>query len=104
MSVPHDQSGITPLSSNADCAANPLLDFSGLPRFADIRAEHVTPALDVLLERARVSIEHASSPDTPATWDDVVASVERASVPLTRVWSVLDHLCAVANTQELRKA
>ena len=23
---------------------NPLLDFSGLPRFADFRVEHVTPA------------------------------------------------------------
>ena len=25
---------------------NPLLDFSGLPRFADIRAEHVGPAIE----------------------------------------------------------
>ena len=33
-------------------ANNPLLDFSGLPRFADIRPEHITPAIDVLLERA----------------------------------------------------
>ena len=28
---------------------NPLLDFSGLPRFAEIRPEHVTPAVDSLL-------------------------------------------------------
>ncbi len=28
---------------------NPLLDFSGLPRFADFKTEHVTPAVDTLL-------------------------------------------------------
>ena len=32
---------------------NPLLDFSGLPRFADIRPEHVAPALAALLGEAR---------------------------------------------------
>lgn len=32
---------------------NPLLDFSGLPRFAEIKPEHVTPAVDELLSRNR---------------------------------------------------
>jgi oligopeptidase A len=31
---------------------NPLLDFSGLPRFDAIKPEHVTPAIDTLLARA----------------------------------------------------
>ena len=30
---------------------NPLLDFSGLPRFPEIKPEHVTPAVDELLAR-----------------------------------------------------
>jgi oligopeptidase A len=84
--------------------ANPLLDFSGLPRFAEIRAEHVTPAIDVLLEQAQAAIAHASAPGTPATWDEVVASVELASEPLSRAWSVVGHLNAVADTPELRAA
>ena len=33
---------------------NPLLDFSGLPRFGAIRAEHVSPAIDELLRRGRI--------------------------------------------------
>lgn len=37
-------------------AANPLLDFSGLPRFAEIRPEHITPALDTLLEIGRAHV------------------------------------------------
>ena len=31
---------------------NPLLDFSGLPRFDAIRPEHVTAAIDTLLAEA----------------------------------------------------
>ena len=33
-------------------SANPLLDFSGLPRFDEIRPEHVAPAIDQLLAEA----------------------------------------------------
>ncbi len=40
---------------------NPLLDFSGLPGFADIRPEHVAPALDQLLAEAHAAL-------TRATW------------------------------------
>src|SRR5690606_40487723 len=40
---------------------NPLLDFSGLPRFDQIRPEHVGPAVDTLLEQAEArSEEHTS--------------------------------------------
>jgi oligopeptidase A len=28
---------------------NPLLDFTDLPRFSDVRAEHVEPAMDRLI-------------------------------------------------------
>jgi len=30
---------------------NPLLDFSGLPRFGQIKPEHVAPAIEQLLLR-----------------------------------------------------
>ena len=36
---------------------NPLLDFSGLPRFGEIGPEHVTPAVDALLEENRALLE-----------------------------------------------
>ena len=81
---------------------NPLLDFSDLPRFGDIRPEHVTPALDVLLANAAAAVERAALPITPASWADVVEPVERATEPLSRAWSVVGHLNAVADTPELR--
>ncbi|HEY4801249.1 MAG TPA: M3 family metallopeptidase [Paraburkholderia sp.] len=83
---------------------NPLLDFTGLPRFGEIRPEHVTPALDVLLANAKAAVERAAQPMTPAQWSDVVEPVERASEPLSRAWGVVGHLNAVADTPELRAA
>jgi oligopeptidase A (EC:3.4.24.70). Metallo peptidase. MEROPS family M03A len=35
---------------------NPLLDQTGLPRFAEIRPEHVAPAIDQLLAENRALI------------------------------------------------
>ncbi|WP_025598761.1 M3 family metallopeptidase [Burkholderia sp. WSM2230] len=81
---------------------NPLLDFSDLPRFGEIRPEHVTPALDVLLADAAAAVGRAAEPMTPASWADVVEPVERATEPLSRAWSVVGHLNAVADTPELR--
>jgi oligopeptidase A len=42
------------MNANIDpLTANPLLDFSGLPRFAEIGPEHVGPAVDALIADAR---------------------------------------------------
>ena len=90
------------MSTTASKHDNPLLDFSDLPRFGEIRPEHVTPALDVLLADAAAAVERAAQPITPASWADVVEPVERATEPLSRAWSVVGHLNAVADTPELR--
>ena len=89
-------------SATSEKQINPLLDFSDLPRFGEIKPEHVTPALDELLAAAKAAVDHASAPDTPATWKDIVESVESASERLSRAWSIAGHLNAVADTPELR--
>jgi oligopeptidase A len=96
-----ESSSPTGTSAGAD---NPLLDFSGLPRFPDIQPAHITPALDVLLEQAEAAVAHATDPATPATWADVVEATENATESLSRAWSIVGHLNAVADTPELRAA
>jgi len=83
---------------------NPLLDFSGLPRFADIRPEHVAPAITELLAQANAALEQVSAAETPAEWDQVVVPLDDASERLGRAWGVISHLNAVADTAELRAA
>jgi oligopeptidase A len=83
---------------------NPLLDFSGLPRFADFRPGLVTPAVDRLLAENRALIERLAGPDAPPTWRDFVQPLEDANERLHRAWGVVGHLNAVMNSPELREA
>jgi oligopeptidase A len=82
---------------------NPLLDFSGLPRFADFGVEHVTPAVDTLLGENRALVEKLVSPDIPATWQDFFEPMEDANERLGRAWGQVGHLNAVMNSPELRE-
>ena len=82
---------------------NPLLSFSGLPRFADIKTEHVTPAVDALLTECNAVIERVSADATPATWQDFIEPLENANERLNRAWGQVGHLNAVMNSPELRE-
>lgn len=82
---------------------NPLLDFSGLPRFADIKVEHVTPAVDALLAEGKAVIARVEADATPATWRDFVEPLENANERLSRAWGQVGHLNAVMNSPELRE-
>jgi oligopeptidase A len=81
-----------------------LLDFSGLPRFADFHPAQVTPGIDELLERARATVAEVQRPETPATWDAFVAPLEAATERLGRAWGMVGHLKGVADSPELRAA
>ena len=82
---------------------NPLLDFSGLPRFADIKTEHVTPAVDALLAECNAVIEKVAADATPATWHEFIEPLENANERLGRAWGQVGHLNAVMNSPELRE-
>ena len=82
---------------------NPLLDFSGLPRFSDFKTEHVSPAVDALLAQNRALIAKLAAPEVPATWDDFVEPMEDANERLGRAWGQVGHLNAVMNSPDLRE-
>ncbi|MBS1156732.1 MAG: oligopeptidase [Proteobacteria bacterium] len=82
---------------------NPLLDFSGLPRYAEVRPEHITPALDALIETCRAAVSAAEQIGKPS-WDNFVSPVENALEQLGRAWGIAGHLESVVNTPELREA
>jgi oligopeptidase A len=81
---------------------NPLLDFSGLPRFAEIRPEHVAPAVEEVLAEARAAVRRAEG--APATWEAFVAPLEDATERVARAWGQVAHLHAVMDTPALRAA
>jgi oligopeptidase A len=81
---------------------NPLLDFSGLPRFDAIKPEHVTPAIDDLLARNRAVVEQLQAPSGQVSWDGFVTPLENATELLGRAWGIVSHLNNVVDTPELR--
>ena len=83
---------------------NPLLDFSDLPRFGEIRADHIVPAIDALLADARAVVERIAQDTSPASWDNVVAPAEATFDHLDRAWGAVRHLNAVVNTPAIRDA
>jgi len=82
--------------------SNPLLDFSGLPRFDLIRAEHVTPAIDQLIAHAREVVTGLEAPAEQVSWDSFVVPLEEATEGFGRAWGVVGHLNHVMDTPELR--
>ncbi len=81
---------------------NPLLDFTGLPRYGEIRPEHVTPAIDQLLTENRALIARLAADPVVPTWDGFVQPLEDANERLSRAWGQVSHLHAVLDSPELR--
>ncbi|CAG1018677.1 partial Oligopeptidase A, partial [Burkholderiaceae bacterium] len=81
---------------------NPLLDFSGLPRFDAVCPEHVTPAIAELLAENRALLARLEK--APATWADFAAPFFDGSERLSRAWGIVGHLHAVMDVPEWREA
>ena len=85
-------------------SSNPLLDFSDLPRFDEVRPEHVGPAVEELLAQADQALATVTADSFPSRWDDIARVLETATERLGRAWGVVSHLNGVADTPELRAA
>jgi oligopeptidase A len=84
-------------------ASNPLLDFSGLPRFEAFKPEYVTSAVDELLAANRALIQRLVAAEPDPTWENFVAPLEDGGEKLNRAWGQVAHLNAVMNSPGLRE-
>ena len=82
---------------------NPLLDFSGLPRFAEIKPEHVNPAIEQLLASNRALVSTLTADASTPTWKSFVLPLEDSNEHLSRAWSQVSHMNSVVNSPELRE-
>ncbi|MGE5096696.1 MAG: M3 family metallopeptidase [Betaproteobacteria bacterium] len=84
--------------------SNPLLDFSGLPRFTEVKPERVGPAVEALVKAGRETIERLAALDAPPTWESFVEPLDDANEKLGRAWAQVSHLNAVMNSPAMRDA
>ncbi len=83
---------------------NPLLDFSGLPRFDAITPERVSPAIQELLSENRTLVEKISAADVAATWTGFVMPLTDCGERLSRAWGIVGHLHSVNDIPSWREA
>ena len=91
---------------------NPLLNAPALfPRFADIKAEHVQPAMKARLAEAQTSLEALEADveamlargETP-TYEHIADAVERLGELVSGPWGAVGHLKMVKDSDALRAA
>ena len=82
---------------------NPLLDLGELPDFGHIEAAHARPALEKVLAENRARLAELTAQADP-TFASLVVPVEELSYRLSRVFSPISHLNAVANSAQMREA
>lgn len=83
---------------------NPLLNNDGLPRFKAIKAEHIEPAIDTLLEENKTGLQNLLDQNHDYSWDNLLQPLEDMDDQLGRAWSPVSHLHSVADNEELRAA
>ena len=84
--------------------SNPLLDFSGLPRFDAITPAHVEPAIVHLLADNRALVERLADDPQPASWDGFAAPLADGIERLSRAWGIVGHLHGVNDVPDWREA
>jgi oligopeptidase A len=84
--------------------SNPLLNFQYRIPFDDVRAEHVQPAIEELLSRARERLDALIADRSERTYDNTLEELDAFTEPLEYAMNIVRHLENVATTPELRKA
>lgn len=84
-------------------ADNPFLANEGLPRFDQIKAEHVVPAVRQLLVNAVERLDELESSLEP-TWEGLCEPLEVLDLSFERIWGPIGHLLGVRNSDALRAA
>ena len=92
------------MSNPLSHSTNPLLHLAGLPKFNEVKPEHVSPALDSLLSAGKETLEAlATSTDAPS-WQNFALKLEDMDEKISRAWSQVGHMNSVVNSPELREA
>lgn len=89
---------------------NPLLERTGLPRFADIKPQHIEPAVQERIKsgeaalkslEAKINAAHQQSQVVPAS--ELIPSLELIYDDFGAPWGLANHLQGVKDSEELRR-
>ncbi|MDD9157780.1 oligopeptidase A [Aliivibrio sp. S4TY2] len=84
--------------------SNPLLTFTDLPLFSQIKPEHIQPAVEQAIADCRAKVEEVLASDAEPSWESIIIPLAETDDRLSRIWSPVSHLNSVQNSEELREA
>ena len=70
--------------------SNPLLNLGFRIPFDQIKAEHVEPAIDQLIDEARARLDTISSPK-PRTYENTMKALDECTEPLDHAMHAVGH-------------
>ncbi|MBF0105745.1 MAG: hypothetical protein HQM16_10515 [Deltaproteobacteria bacterium] len=107
VATPGGVKSVFPVNGIENPDNNPVLDFTGMPRFDSIRAEHVVPAMQRVDAKVRQKLaaleERLAQMDHP-TWEQVVLPLNDIERLIYLAWQPIDHLKATMSSDALEKA
>ncbi len=83
---------------------NPLLDFSGAPRYDLVKPEHVSPAINALIAEGRAVVDRLTRDTAEPDWDTFAMPLAEIGDRLSRAWGVVRHLHSVMDLPPWREA
>ncbi|MGI9071879.1 MAG: M3 family metallopeptidase [Bryobacteraceae bacterium] len=83
---------------------NPLLVHRFPIQFDAVKAEHVEPAIDMLLENMRRCLTELGNPSTLPTYESILTGLDTMTEPLDFAMAIVRHLEAVVTSPEMRAA
>ena len=84
--------------------SNPLLTFTDLPLFSQIKPEHIQPAVEQAIADCRSKVEEVLASDAAPSWESIIIPLAETDDRLSRIWSPVSHLNSVQNSEALREA
>jgi len=81
---------------------NPLLEISVPVPFHEVKADHIQPAVDALIDKAQKTLD--AIPSAPRTYEGTLEALDLATSELDYATTVASHLESVLGTPELREA
>ncbi len=83
--------------------SNPLLTFSDLPPFSQIRPEHIQPAVEQAITDCRQTVDQVITAGE-CSYQSMVMPIEEVNDRLGRIWSPIGHMNSVTSSEALRAA
>ncbi|OCH20628.1 oligopeptidase A [Aliivibrio sp. 1S128] len=84
--------------------SNPLLTFTDLPLFSQIKPEHIQSAVEQAIADCRAKVEEVLASDAAPSWESIIIPLAETDDRLSRIWSPVSHLNSVQNSEALREA